>query len=133
MELFWGAGAKPKWAFWVYNLIQTFFMLLAALLNVFPSTLLAIDGAVCGFGLLYVVPIFLHFRACYGIHDEDRESGSIQSSMRQPSLNKSEAHGEDDLAIDYKNQEKWKTYSLYGTIFAFGFALMVLQLYQTFG
>eukprot|EP00331_Platyophrya_macrostoma_P021579 CAMPEP_0176452096 /NCGR_PEP_ID=MMETSP0127-20121128/28301_1 /TAXON_ID=938130 /ORGANISM="Platyophrya macrostoma, Strain WH" /LENGTH=483 /DNA_ID=CAMNT_0017840423 /DNA_START=20 /DNA_END=1471 /DNA_ORIENTATION=+ len=131
LELFFGTGRPPAWAFWGFNTLQTSFMLLAALLNVFPSTLLAIDGAVCGFGLLYVVPIFLHFRACFGVHEEDRESGS-HSSLRNPSLNKSEAHSEDNLAIDYKNQESWKTYGLYGSIFVFGFALMVFQLYQTF-
>lgn len=98
LELAFGTAEKPVWAFYLYNIVQTIFMLGAALLNLFPSTLLAIDGAVCGFGLLYVIPICLHFRACFGTSEEDKESGSL----------------------------------VYGIIFVFGFALMVLQLYQTF-
>lgn len=108
-------------------------MLGAALLNLFPSTLLAIDGAVCGFGLLYVIPICLHFRACFGTSEEDKESGSLGSSLKEGGSGRvSEIASEDNLALEYKNQNPMITKVVYGIIFVFGFALMVLQLYQTF-
>mmetsp|Transcript_35999 Transcript_35999/g.42066 ORF Transcript_35999/g.42066 Transcript_35999/m.42066 type:complete len:498 (-) Transcript_35999:129-1622(-) len=136
LELAFGPGNKtPAWAFWLYNIVQTLCMLLAGVLDLFPSTILAIDGAVCGFGLLYVIPICLHWKAC---SKPEQGAERLTDSEDIVTSNMSENHnaggGEEeaiDLAASYKAAPIRQTKALYGSLFAFGALLLVLQLYQT--
>ena len=112
-------------------------MLAAGIFDLFPSTILAIDGAVCGFGLLYVIPICLHLKACA----QDRaDVSSVFTPLMDSQHRDSEKQsvGKDrsslkvvDLAADYRAQPLRLTQVLYGALFIFGIVLLVLQLYQT--
>ena len=106
-------------------------MLLAGLLNVFPSTLLAINGAVCGFGLLYVIPIFMHFSVSFGPGKKtvDPELLLTDEPNNGYSQQQIEVSGDNKMEVQ---PNKFKVYGVYGTLFVFGFVLAVLQLYQTF-
>lgn len=43
--------------------------------------MIAFDGAVCGFLLIYIIPIYLHFKCYYGKHNGHKNSGSVADSV----------------------------------------------------
>lgn len=45
-----------------------------------PDLVIAFDGSVCGFLIVYVFPIALHWSALYGNKSEDLEEGLVEGS-----------------------------------------------------
>jgi sodium-coupled neutral amino acid transporter 9 len=70
---FYPDGGYPKWLFYGYTVVYLFACLAAQLANFNPGTVIcnyhinniAFDGAVCGFFMIYIVPISLHMKCYY--------------------------------------------------------------------
>ena len=57
-----------------YHLMNVFFCLICLIFEIFNidvSLVISLSGAVCGFILVYLIPIYLHLHCLYGKNEEN--------------------------------------------------------------
>eukprot|EP01017_Pseudomicrothorax_dubius_P002668 TRINITY_DN10185_c0_g1_i4.p1 TRINITY_DN10185_c0_g1~~TRINITY_DN10185_c0_g1_i4.p1 ORF type:complete len:465 (-),score=36.66 TRINITY_DN10185_c0_g1_i4:142-1536(-) len=144
-------GAAPV----IFNIILTLSCVIPQIFDIDPKLVIAFNGAVCGFFLVYVIPIGLHHKMLYGKQDELRrsilspstETVLLASVVEVENLDitalkddENEINASQDPQAAELNQKLAKTranaiskplfYLGYGALTVYGFGLMCLQLYQ---
>ena len=71
LEVIFGNNPTPKIYFHLINLLFVLTSLAVDLLRVDVTFLISFNGAVCGYLMLYIIPIKLHLNCLYEIHDKD--------------------------------------------------------------
>eukprot|EP01017_Pseudomicrothorax_dubius_P048289 TRINITY_DN8764_c0_g1_i4.p1 TRINITY_DN8764_c0_g1~~TRINITY_DN8764_c0_g1_i4.p1 ORF type:complete len:146 (+),score=21.95 TRINITY_DN8764_c0_g1_i4:158-595(+) len=132
------------WTFLVNSFIALS-CLIPQLFNFKPEVLITFDGAVCGFILIYIIPISLHLQVLYGDDKKLRSSdfrsredvieGHPDSSVVLESLLRSKLISEEQLIIDSLYDSKKKIpkivrLAIYGIMTLIGFLIVVLQVYS---
>jgi len=136
----------PDRQFYAFNIFYDVSCLVVELLALDPSIVISLNGAVCGFFLIYVIPIYLHTECLYTKTPELTQSlninGSEISQASSPPDNEQKlvANGinnqsgiEYDDCLDHKElrkDNKFMIYGFYGFLGLIGFTIMVAQLYQ---
>lgn len=123
---------------WYFKLIFNIFFVLVCLVigifNVDPSNIISFTGAVCGFYLVYIIPIGIHFSCIYkekktvehGVEDDHRD----QKTHLLGKVNETQESmcGHDDkirLGVS-RTTRTW----FYGFFILFGIILVGVQIYQ---
>ena len=71
LEVLFGNNPTPKFYFYLINLLFVLTCLAVDLLRVNVTLIISLNGAVCGYLLLYLIPIKLHLNCLYDLHDKD--------------------------------------------------------------
>lgn len=141
------------------NIFMAISCLIPQMFNVDPSVVIAWDGALCGFFLIYLIPINLHLKMLYGDKNELRRSlaqpsshVSLQtvegiegladfdeSALAEPldgqpdekeELDEEEISMFDKVAEKEKNFPKWLRMTGFSLLMLYGFAVLVMQVIQ---
>lgn len=103
----------PNKYFVLSNIVFSAFCLIIQILNVDPTLIISLNGAVCGFLLVYIIPIKMHLTCLYTDAHEIRESLLRDSDDDRPSGITTTEDGTkiSDLRVDKLEDD-------YGTTFA---------------
>ena len=87
--------AVPNKYFFLSNAVFSASCLIIQMLNVDPTLIISLDGAICGFLLVYVIPIKMHLKCLYTDPHELRES-----LLREDNVNDAEDNASMITSID---------------------------------
>lgn len=65
LEVLYPKNEPSNTVFWGFSVLFMILCLLIQLLNIPVGVVISFDGAVCGFLLVYIVPIWLHLKCYY--------------------------------------------------------------------
>jgi len=146
MQLFYNYDKIPtSWSF-LFNVITAVVCVIFGIFNVSPTVVISITGAVVGFLLIYIIPIFLHMKCLYfrkkkgndfmkpilevAIDEKNELRMEIESKpmslsqMEKPLLNNTSACEHPvNLSIPF-----WVRAILYSIALAIGFAFLIIQI-----
>ena len=102
--------------------------LVFGIFNVSPGIVIAIDGAVVGFFIIYVVPVKLHLKCLY--EKEGRHQVTTNESVNGHLEDHQKSHIErpDCDHSKHRRFSKKTRYIFYGFIMLIGIAFMVVQI-----
>jgi len=148
------AETIPDRQFYAFNIFYDVSCLVVELLALDPSIVISLNGAVCGFFLIYVIPIYMHTECLYkktpvltqslNINGsdlsqnsslQDNEQKLVSNDILSPVANgiNKQSGIEYDECLDHKElrkDNKFMIYGFYGFLGLIGFTIMVAQLYQ---
>lgn len=61
LEALYPKGDYPKLVYWGFSALLMIVALTVQLLNIPVGNVIGFDGAVCGFLLIYIIPIYIHY------------------------------------------------------------------------
>ena len=119
----------PSLYSYIFNSLMALACLLFGIFNVSPGLVIAIDGAVVGFFIIYVIPVKLHLKCLYErqLKDQLTTNESVNnhidndyqtSLINRPGCDHSK----------YKRFSKRTRYLFYGMILLIGLAFMAVQI-----
>lgn len=127
----------PQWKSRVWNTIIILLCVLFEVFNVKPGLLISLCGAVCGFLLVYVIPIAMHFKAVGQprsnsqqnlLIEEVEENSESATSVVNKGLNgKQETVVTGDTNFS-KPEITLKQKVFYGVLLVYGFGIMISEL-----
>jgi len=146
------AQTIPDWQFYTFNTFYDVSCLVVELLAIDPSKVISLTGAVCGFFLIYVIPIYMH-TGCLYTQSININGSDLSQSSSSPDNEKKLIHNNHDTLrvspaengitnpseIEYyecndhtelSKDSKYRIYGFYGFLGLIGFMIMVAQLYQ---
>jgi len=134
----------PAWKFFTWNCVIIALCLLFEIFGVKPSLLISLCGAVCGYLLVYLVPIAMHFKASNKVvHDENQEllidesegissSVNIHKDMTSTYQESTKTNQEDTRVPVTKSSITLAGKILYGFLMLYGFGIMISELVNIF-
>lgn len=113
-----------------YSNLFNFFILLVCLLfgvlNVSPGIVIAIDGAVVGFFIIYVIPVKLHLKCLY--ERKEKENRTESQSEDGNHVKASLINRDDCNHTDHKKFSRKIRLGFYGVVILIGIVFMIIQL-----
>lgn len=125
----------PTWQFMTFNLFTACSQLVIQIFNTDPSMVIAFSGTVCGFVIVYIFPIMIHFRRIKSSGSE-RESfltDESQEYLETEMIGKRTGTSTVMSLRDFKdgsNQIGWRRWLLYGFLTLYGLALGVITIHN---
>ena len=144
-NLFYSTGHKiNRWQFHAFNLAFNVSCLIIQLCSLDPSMIISITGAVGGFFLIYVFPIFLHLKCLYFSKNVVTSSINIQNTednsnsyLSDKLVSNSQVNDkkEDQVCVDHSKalkQNKILVITFYIIIGMIGAGIMIIQFVKLF-
>jgi len=118
----------PNLYSYIFNFCMLSVCLVFGIFNVSPGIVIAIDGAVVGFFIIYVIPVKLHLKCLYEKEEKEKGTTSHESVNAEREIYMSLVDRPDCDHSKHKRFSKKTRYVFYSVIMLIGIAFMVVQI-----
>lgn len=131
LQLWFNYESIPLKYSYIFNFLMVGVCLIFGIFNVSPGIVIAIDGAVVGFFIIYVIPVKLHLKCLYSRNKHLHEKTQPNTDVENYSTNSVVVSLIDRPGCDHSAHRRFskKTrYVFYGIIMLIGIAFMAVQI-----
>ncbi|KAM3140772.1 hypothetical protein pb186bvf_007177 [Paramecium bursaria] len=121
LEAIYPNGQYPPLIYWGFSAFLMIVALTVQLFNIPVGNVIGFDGAVCGFLLIYIIPIFIHYQCYYGKKKEVSED-----NLLHPQHAECNSHPEKD------RMPMWARFIFYGLFICVGLYNLYIQVVGLF-